>query len=113
MNAQAQPKDTAHFTRDPRKRAQIKRIVRRWMALLKANKVTNHRTAQDYEMDLAAVVGRGYTFDLDTLERFDDFNLAHDMWGIERHLNRETGTLDMALFLPRASRPSYIKAKET
>lgn len=103
--------DTARFTRDPRKRAQIRRIVRRWMALLKARGIAEHRTAMDYEMDLSAVVGRGYKFDLDTLERFDEFDLAHDMRGIEAHLNRETGVLDM-VFLPRASRQTYIDRME-
>lgn len=102
------PVDTARFTRNPAKRMQIKRIVRRYMALLKVSKVTVHRAPLDYEMDLAAIVGRGYRFDLDTLERFDDFNLAHDMVGIEQHLDRATGQLDMTVFLPRASRPYYI-----
>lgn len=102
--------DTVRFCRDTRKRQQIRRIARRYLALQKARGIKPHRTLSDYEMDLAAVVGRGYKLDLDTLERFDDFNLAHDISGIERHLDRTTGTLDMAIFLPRASRQSYIDA---
>lgn len=103
-------RETVRFTRNPDKRMQIKRIVRRYFALLKAQKVKPTRTPLDYEMDLAAVVGSGQKFSLDTLERFDDFNLAHDIEGIARHLNRTTGKLDMVVFLPRASRQSYIDA---
>lgn len=109
MPARPEP-DTVRFSRNPAKRMQIKRIVRRYFALLKANGIKPKRTPMDYEMDLAAVVGSGQKFSLDTLERFDDFNLAHDIDGIAYHLNRSTGKLDMALFLPRASRQSYIDA---
>lgn len=33
----------------------------------------------------------------------DDFNFAHDLAGIQRHINRETGKLE-GFFLPRFAR---------
>lgn len=103
------------FTKDQAKLKQIKRIVRRWQALLRANKIHDKRDAIDWQMDLAALVGYVETrkelkFDLDTLERFGDFDFAHDMRGIERHLDRSTGSMNFCVFLPRASRPRYIEA---
>ena len=100
---------TVQFTQDPAKKAQIRRIVKRWLALLRAQKIKDDRDALDWTMDLSALVGSGQVFDLDTLERFDDFNLAHDMRGIERHLDRRTGRLNMGIFMPRASRADYIE----
>lgn len=41
--------------------------------------------------------------DLVKLEGFDDANLLHDVLGINRHLNRETGELEDC-FLPRCSK---------
>lgn len=101
-------RQTVRFCRNPAKRAQITRIAKRFLALLKAHKITEHRTLLDYEMDLAALVGSGQKLDLDTLERFDDFDLAHDMRGIEAHLDRTTGRLDYGIFYPRAARSYYI-----
>lgn len=53
-------------------------------------------------MDIAAVHCNGNPLRLEEMLRADDFNLAHDVFGIQRHLNRETGKLG-GHFLPRFS----------
>lgn len=53
-------------------------------------------------MDLAACHANGCPLRLADLLGADDFNLAHDVYGIHRHINRETGKLD-GHFLPRFS----------
>lgn len=51
------------------------------------------------EMDVHCVHTR-VGLRLEELLRADDFNFSHDIGGIERHLNRETGELEDH-FLPR------------
>lgn len=53
-------------------------------------------------MDLIATHANGNPLDFDKLAAADDFNLAHDVFGIARHLNRETGKLEN-FFSPRCS----------
>lgn len=52
------------------------------------------------EMNITAVHANGCPLRLAALLAADDLNFAHDITGIHRHLNRETGKLD-PLFLPR------------
>lgn len=56
----------------------------------------------DADMDISAVYVHCplRLFDLATADRF---NFAHDMYGIKRHINRETGELE-DFFLPRFAR---------
>lgn len=57
-------------------------------------------------MDLTAAHANGCRLDLERFLAFDDFNFTHDVAGIARHMNRETGRLGDH-FLPRAAmRPS-------
>ena len=56
----------------------------------------------DAEMDITAVHANGRPLRLQELASADDFNFAHDVFGIRRHLNRETGQLEDC-FLPRFS----------
>lgn len=60
-----------------------------------ANKGTLH-------MDLCAAVIADPSINLDTLLKFDDENLFHDVFGIHRHINRATGEL-MDCFVPRCA----------
>lgn len=55
-------------------------------------------------MDLEAVHSNGYPLRLDELLAADEFNFAHDVGGIRRHLNRETGQLEDC-FVPRYAVP--------
>lgn len=60
------------------------------------------RTASDLRMDLSAVHAR-CPLRLSELLEANNFNFAHDIFGITRHLNRETGDLDDH-FRPRFAR---------
>ena len=56
------------------------------------------------QMDLTAAHANGCPLDLDKLALADDFNFAHDVFGIRRHLDRDTGQL-LNCFLPRCAAP--------
>lgn len=61
-----------------------------------------NRDKMDWRMDITACHNMGCKLKLRDLARADDFNFAHDVFGIARHLNRETGKLEDH-FLPRFS----------
>lgn len=54
-------------------------------------------------MDIEACHCNGCTLDLDRLESFPDFDFAHDVFGIYRHINRTNGKLEDC-FLPRCAK---------
>jgi len=54
----------------------------------------------DADMDITATHVNGCPLKLDALLAADEFNFAHDVFGIRWHINRETGKLE-DLFLPR------------
>lgn len=51
-------------------------------------------------MDLCACHANGCPLKLEELARADDFNFAHDVFGIRNHMDRSTGKLT-GCFLPR------------
>lgn len=59
-------------------------------------------------MDLSACHSNGCPMDFGRMLAADDFNFAHDLCGIHRHIDRVTGQL-MDSFLPRFAR---LPAKE-
>lgn len=60
------------------------------------------------DMELAY---KHFNLDLDKLLTADDFNFAHDVCGIQRHIDREN--LDfLNHFLPRCSRPKKKSEEE-
>lgn len=63
-------------------------------------------------MDLVACHANGCPLRLQDLLAADDFNLAHDVFGISRHIDRTTGQLQN-FFLPRFSAPSEPKVRIT
>lgn len=54
----------------------------------------------DIAMDLEACHCNGCPLRLADMEQADDFNLMHDITGINAHLNHDTGKLE-GCFLPR------------
>lgn len=58
------------------------------------------QTVADTMMDLSACIAQGVPLRLDDLLAADASNFAHDVVGIRRHINRETGKLE-GCFLPR------------
>lgn len=59
-----------------------------------------HYPIQDAEMDITACHCNGNPLRLDDLLVADEFNFAHDVFGIQRNLDRKTGELKN-LFSPR------------
>lgn len=57
-----------------------------------------------HTMDLSACIANGCPLKLQELLDADDFNFAHDFYGIHRHINRRTGKLE-DFFLPRFAVP--------
>lgn len=76
----------------------IQEITDRAMRISDANGLEYRR--QDAEMDIAATHCNGNPLRLEALLAADEFNFAHDIFGIRYHLNRETGKLG-GHFLPR------------
>ena len=60
--------------------------------------------AMGLRMDLLAVHNGGCPLDFERLAAADDGNLGHDVFGIVRHIDRETGALG-GCFVPRHARP--------
>jgi len=56
----------------------------------------------DADMDVTACHENGCPLDLADLLTADDANFAHDVFGIRRHINRETGKIEDH-FSPRYS----------
>ena len=66
-------------------------------------------TRQDLTMDIEAVHGNGTPLRLAELLDADSFNFTHDVIGIQRHIDRTTGTLT-GHFLPRFTQRSSTAA---
>lgn len=79
--------DTVKFTYDATERRLIRKIAARAWAL------DGRLKRLSTEMDLAATHANGCPLRLADLLEADDFNLMHDVYGIARHLDRETGRL--------------------
>ena len=60
----------------------------------------------EIKMDLTAAHANGCPLDFHKLFAADDFNLMHDVVGINNHLNRETGRLENHFLLRFAARKS-------
>lgn len=58
----------------------------------------------DAFMDLDACISNGCPLKLDELLVTDDGNFGHDVFGIRRHINRDTGQLEGGFF-PRFADP--------
>lgn len=63
----------------------------------------------DAEMDITAAHANGNPLRLDDLLSADEFNFSHDVFGIRRHINRETGKLENC-FVPRFSKREKVAA---
>lgn len=81
--------------------AAISKIVDRVMGIRPLRETYASRL--DIHMDIAAVHANGNPLRLDDLLAADEFNFIHDIAGISRHLDRDTGKLGDG-FTPRYSR---------
>jgi len=92
------------FSCTKEERALIGKIIKRM------NNICRNRHIPEFEyltlsMDLEACHSNRTPLDFEKLFKFDDANLMHDVCGIDRHINRETGKLE-GFFLPRCAKPS-------
>lgn len=76
----------------------IRKIVDRAMAM--GGSVGRGMDRLEVEMDITAAHCNGCELKLHELLQADDFNFSHDVFGIQRHINRTTGKLEDH-FLPR------------
>lgn len=81
-------------------RALILRIVARYFRWAQDKRISVNFTRQDLAMDVSATHANGNPLRLRELLAADDFNFLHDVGGIVRHIDRNTGTL-LNHFRPR------------
>jgi hypothetical protein len=98
MNATATKTHEVSFKASAADLLTARKIARRARNLYLDAKID--RDAIDIQMDLIATHANGCPMDFDQLLAADDFNLMHDVGGIDRHLDRETGELTNC-FRPR------------
>lgn len=65
--------------------------------------------AGDIDMDITACHLNGTPLKLQALLDADDLNFAHDVFGIRRHIDRDTGKVG-GFFLPRFADTSALEA---
>lgn len=66
-----------------------------------AENITLSKDRMGHIMDLSACIANGCPLDLELmLEWPNKFDVAHDIWGINRHIDHNTGRL-LDCFLPR------------
>ena len=74
----------------------------------RAHRMNKNYRREDASLDVNCCHSNGNPLRLKELLEADDFNFAHDVFGIARHLNRDTGKLENH-FLPRFSQPQKAK----
>lgn len=87
------------FTLSPEERYYIAPIIQRAVAMDPEIDPT------ELNMDLTATHANGCPLDFKKLLSFPPFDFNHDIYGIQRHIDRNTGKLK-DFFLPRCSKPS-------
>lgn len=86
------------FTVSKRENNLIKDIAQR--ACVLASRADGDYELMDAEMDITAAHANGCRLRLKELRDADEFDFVHDVFGIRRHLNRQTGALE-SFFVPR------------
>lgn len=71
-------------------------------AVLMAKSIGIKYVKMDVIMDIDAAHSNGNPLKLGELLKADDFNFAHDVFGIRKNINRKTGKLENC-FVPRYS----------
>src|SRR5688572_27000674 len=81
----------------------MSQIVDRARPMLEEINGPNWYPTHEILMDLDACNSNGCPIDLERLLAFDSRDFFHDVLGIRRHINRETGQLENC-FMPRCAR---------
>lgn len=83
----------------------IRQIVDRAVSWLDASSSSESCTRMELSIDITACHANGTPLRLADLLTADDTNFAHDVFGIHRYINRETGQLEDCCFRPRFAVP--------
>lgn len=103
---------TISFDSTPEERSTVTMIARRFRDLQKkfGVPVTDRLDQLDIEMDLLATNANGCPLDFEKMLAAQDTDLAHDIGGIARHLDRDdnspTAGKLLHCFLPRCAKPA-------
>ncbi len=100
------PENTVSFDVSEVERATIAKIVDRAMELKAFQQL--HVDRFELGMDLTAVHANGCALELALLLAYPNFDFVHDVAGIRRHLDRNTGKL-RDFFVPRCARPDVAR----
>lgn len=100
------PKANINFDIGEEDAPYVKIIVERALAIYTRNNV--QRSVMDITMDIIATHLNGCPLDLKRMSEADDFNLMHDVNGINRHIDRRNAQL-RDCFLPRFRLPAESK----
>jgi hypothetical protein len=92
-----------NFITEEEDKKDFEAIIHRALRILEPKSDKDRINLQvDLEMDIQVAHSNGNPLDFKKLLSFDDVNFLHDIDGIRRNLNRETGELEDC-FLPRCS----------
>ena len=94
--------DTVQFTRDQSDIAVIDLIAKRAAAMDKKHNGRDAGNIQHHRMNISACHASGNPLRLAELLKADDFNFAHDIFGIDAHISHDTGAMQN-WFSPRYS----------
>jgi len=97
------PAPVINWDTDATEDSQISDIVDGYLNLI--GDPGNEAEKLRHRMNLTACHLNGCPLDLAKLLDAKAFALAHDVQGIDRHLDRDTGQLDTDRFLPRCALP--------
>ena len=101
--------DTVSFRVSAADAQTIRKIAVRAQALSKQHNPSIRTTIQHWSMNVTACHANGNPLRLHDLLEADDFNFAHDVFGIDRHICRQTGRL-LNHFSPRFSSRQAVAA---
>lgn len=94
----------AKFTTTPQEFDLIEQVCARYATLALEHGFKPYDDHMSRVMDLSAVHSNGNPMDFEKLLAAPEFDFMHDIDGIMRHLDRNTGTLQ-DFFSPRCSLP--------
>ena len=94
----------------------VQRIHERYVAMCKKNGVEEPEDLADTRCDFY-YARKHLNLDLEALLAFDDFNFAHDIFGIKNNIVRVGALADEGKmrnnFLPRCCRPAKVETEAT
>lgn len=99
--------DTVQFTKSGSPEAKIIQDIARRAASLSLRHGGDGDVLH-HAMNVSACHASGNPLRLQDLLEADDFNFAHDVFGIDRHINRDTGKLEN-FFSPRFSAREFVQ----